>query len=60
MILWLPRWFRQDGRLSQERVATDLADIALGGLIQRRPAAKGRRPARIAKTFTTKATKTTK
>ena len=60
MILWLPRWFRQDGRLSQERVATDLADIALGGLIQRRPGGKGRRPARIAKTFTTKATKTTK
>jgi AcrR family transcriptional regulator len=59
MILWLPRWFRQDGRLSQERVATDLADMALGGLIQRRPA-KARRPAKIAKTFAAKATKSAK
>src|SRR5262249_12885454 len=33
MILWLPRWFRQDGRLSQERVANDVADLALGGLV---------------------------
>lgn len=35
MILWLPRWFRQDGRLSQEKVAVEIANIALAGLIPR-------------------------
>jgi TetR/AcrR family transcriptional regulator, cholesterol catabolism regulator len=34
MILWLPRWFRQDGRLSQERVAQEIAEIAVGGLVK--------------------------
>jgi TetR/AcrR family transcriptional regulator, cholesterol catabolism regulator len=33
-ILWLPRWFRQNGRLSQEQVAHQIADIALGGLLK--------------------------
>ncbi|HZR22836.1 MAG TPA: TetR/AcrR family transcriptional regulator [Vicinamibacterales bacterium] len=33
MILWLPRWFRQDGRMSQNDVADTIADIALGGLV---------------------------
>lgn len=33
MILWLPRWFRQDGRLSQDDVADTIADIALGGMV---------------------------
>jgi AcrR family transcriptional regulator len=33
MILWLPRWFRQDGRLTQEQVAEHIANLALGGLI---------------------------
>ncbi len=33
MILWLPRWFRQGGRLTQEQVATEIAKIALGGLL---------------------------
>ena len=47
-ILWLPRWFRQNGRLTQEQVAHQIADIALGGLL---PAPKKtrktkRRPAR--------------
>jgi len=37
MILWLPRWFRQDGRLTQDQVAREIANLALGGLI--RPAA---------------------
>jgi AcrR family transcriptional regulator len=37
MILWLPRWFRQDGRLSQDAVARMIADIALGGLVAERP-----------------------
>ena len=42
MILWLPRWFRQGGRLDQEAVAQTIADFALGGLLvpARRPAAK--------------------
>jgi hypothetical protein len=33
MILWLPRWFRQDGRLTQDQVANGIASVALGGLI---------------------------
>lgn len=33
MILWLPRWFRQDGRLSQNDVADTIADIALSGVV---------------------------
>jgi AcrR family transcriptional regulator len=33
MILWLPRWFRQDGRLDQEMVANQMAAFALGGLL---------------------------
>jgi AcrR family transcriptional regulator len=33
MILWLPRWFRQGGRLTQAQVADHIADFALGGLI---------------------------
>jgi AcrR family transcriptional regulator len=37
MILWLPRWFRLDGRLTQEEVADSIANLALGGLLRRRP-----------------------
>jgi TetR/AcrR family transcriptional regulator, cholesterol catabolism regulator len=33
MILWLPRWFRHDGRLTQEQVADGIASLALGGLV---------------------------
>jgi TetR/AcrR family transcriptional regulator, cholesterol catabolism regulator len=40
MILWLPRWFRQDGRLTQDAIAHDLAALALGGLVRRRGRAK--------------------
>jgi TetR/AcrR family transcriptional regulator, cholesterol catabolism regulator len=43
MILWLPRWFRQDGRLTQEEVAGEIANLALGGLIQRRRSTRQRR-----------------
>jgi AcrR family transcriptional regulator len=44
MILWLPRWFRQDGRLTQEQVANDIANMALGGLLEdRRPTRKRKR-----------------
>ena len=35
MILWLPRWFRQDGALTQEQVAEEIAKLALGGLIKK-------------------------
>jgi hypothetical protein len=48
MILWLPRWFRQSGRLSQEQVAHQIADIALGGLLRPRRRAV-RRPRRVKK-----------
>jgi len=55
MILWLPRWFRLDGRLTQEDVAESIANLALGGLLRGRPRprskaavplppAQGRRP----------------
>jgi len=33
MILWLPRWFRQGGRLDQEAVAQELTNFAIGGLV---------------------------
>jgi AcrR family transcriptional regulator len=36
MILWLPRWFRQDGPLTQDEVAEQIAKFALGGLIDPR------------------------
>ena len=35
MILCLPRWFRQDGGLTEEQVAEEIAKVALGGLIRR-------------------------
>src|SRR5262245_29796746 len=44
MILWLPRWFRQDGRLSQQQVARELAKLALGGLLRPTPARRNGRP----------------
>jgi AcrR family transcriptional regulator len=40
MILWQPRWFRQDGRLTAEQVAVEVADLALAGLL--RPDARAR------------------
>jgi|SRR5262245_24819135 len=43
MILWLPRWFRQDGRLTQEQVANEIANIALGGLIVPSRSSRGER-----------------
>jgi len=43
MILWLPRWFRQDGRLTQEHVAENIANLALGGLVPPRARAKAGR-----------------
>jgi hypothetical protein len=43
MILWLLRWFRLDGRLTQEQVAGEIANLALGGLLEPR---RSRRPAK--------------
>ena len=34
MINWLSRWFRQDGALTQEQVAEQIAKIALNGLLR--------------------------
>jgi AcrR family transcriptional regulator len=42
MILWLPRWFRHGRRLSEQQVAEEVANIALGGLL-RPPAPRTRR-----------------
>ena len=46
MILWLPRWFRQDGRLTQQQVAQEIAKLALGGLV-RPPGRANGRPRRL-------------
>jgi AcrR family transcriptional regulator len=40
MILWLPRWFRQSGRLSQEQVAVEISKLAVNGLLRPRPRAR--------------------
>ena len=34
LVLWLPRWFREGGRLSTEQVASDIANIAMNGLLR--------------------------
>jgi len=34
MIHWLSRWFRQDGALTEEQVAEEIAKIALHGLLR--------------------------
>ena len=34
MILWMPRWFRQGGRLTPEEVAEEIANLALGGVLR--------------------------
>ena len=34
LVLWLPRWFREGGRLSTDQVAGDIASIALAGLLR--------------------------
>jgi len=47
MILWLPRWFRQDGRLTQQQVAQEIAKMALGGLLRPPAARRAARPRRF-------------
>ena len=44
MILWLPRWFRNGGRLTPEEAAEEIANLALGGLL--RASSAGQRRAR--------------
>jgi AcrR family transcriptional regulator len=34
MILWLPRWFRQNGRLTQEQAAHEIASLAVSGIVR--------------------------
>jgi AcrR family transcriptional regulator len=33
-LLWLPRWFRPEGRLSGPQVVEEIADIVIGGLLK--------------------------
>ena len=42
MILWLPRWFRQDGRLNPEQAATEIANLALAGVLVPAPRPRAR------------------
>jgi len=46
MILWLPRWFRQNGRLTQQQAAGELAKMALAGLLRPAPTRRRRFGAR--------------
>ena len=32
-IMWLARWYQEDGRLDREQVVDDIAEIALGGVL---------------------------
>jgi AcrR family transcriptional regulator len=34
MILWLPRWFRQGGRLNSEQAAIEIANLAVAGVVR--------------------------
>jgi hypothetical protein len=36
MILWLPRWFRQGGRLSNVQAAREIANLAVAGVLRDR------------------------
>src|SRR5262245_46879734 len=47
MILWLPRWFRQDGRLTQQQVAKEMAKLVLSGLLYPVGTRKPPRPRRF-------------
>jgi hypothetical protein len=44
-ILWISRWFRHEGRLTEEQVANEVANLMLGGLLLQQPA-RTRRPGR--------------
>ncbi len=47
MILWLPRWFRQDGRLTQQQVAKEMAKLVLSGLLYPPGTRRNARPRRF-------------
>jgi TetR/AcrR family transcriptional regulator, cholesterol catabolism regulator len=47
-ILWIPHWFRHEGRLTEEQVADEVANIVLGGLLQ--PPVRARRAPRPRRT----------
>jgi len=47
MILWLPRWFRQNGRLTQEQAAHEIAKLALRGVVRPAPAKRKLRRAQV-------------
>lgn len=34
MLLWLSRWYRQDGKLTSQQVTAEISKIALGGLLR--------------------------
>jgi TetR/AcrR family transcriptional regulator, cholesterol catabolism regulator len=42
MILWLPRWFRQNGRLTNEHAAREIAELALAGVLRPEVSARSR------------------
>jgi TetR/AcrR family transcriptional regulator, cholesterol catabolism regulator len=44
MIIWLPRWVRPGGRLSPEQVASEVAKLAMNGLLKPQPAEVRRLP----------------
>ena len=44
MILWIPRWFRHGGRLTEDQVAEETANFALAGLLREPPARRPRVP----------------
>jgi AcrR family transcriptional regulator len=52
MILWLPRWFRQEGRLTSDQAAREIASLALAAVlrpvntVRRRMRARPKRPRR--------------
>lgn len=47
MILWLPRWFRQGGRLTSEQAAREIANLALAGVLRPGANRRGRKRARV-------------
>lgn len=44
MVLWLPRWFRAGGRLSEEQAAAEIAKLALASVLSAAPLPRGRAP----------------
>jgi TetR/AcrR family transcriptional regulator, cholesterol catabolism regulator len=40
MVMWISRWYQQDGRLSAERVVADVTEIAVRGVLEGAPHGK--------------------